>query len=146
LLVSGRYNRGADQFAADQVWPALYLALGPEIALGEIVRHVVPELIERLNDFQLSELQVELSAVLDFRDPVPLGLAAEDLVRDHDFDITQELAAGVIANRAEGILVPSATKLGDNLIIFPTRLRSASRLDVIASRDPRLYVMRRKKR
>jgi hypothetical protein len=142
LLVSGRYNRGADQFAADQVWPALYLALGPEIALGEIVRHVVPELIERLNDFQLSELQVELSAVLDFRDPVPLGLAAADLVGDYDFDLTQELAAAAIARRAEGILVPSATKLGDNLIIFPTGLRSASRLDVIASRDPRLYVKR----
>jgi RES domain-containing protein len=142
LLVSGRYNRGSDQFPEDQAWPALYLALSAEIALGEIVRHVTPELLDKLNDFRMSELQVELTAVLDCRDATAFGLAADDLIRDYDFEATQELAAAAITHDAEGILVPSATGLGDNLIVFPAQLHSASKLAVVDSRDPRLYVGR----
>ncbi len=142
LLVSGRYNRGSDQFPEDQTWPALYLALRPETALGEIVRHVTPELLDKLNDFRMSELEVELEAVLDCRDAAAFGLAADDLIRDYDFEATQELAAAAIARDAEGILVPSATGLGDNLIVFPAQLRGTSKLAVVESRDPRLYVLR----
>jgi RES domain-containing protein len=142
LLVSGRYNRGSDQFPEDQTWPALYLALRPETALGEIVRHVTPELLDKLNDFRMSELEVELEAVLDCRDAAAFGLAADDLIRDYDFEATQELAAAAIARDAEGILVPSATGLGDNLIVFPAQLRGTSKLAVVESRDPRLYVPR----
>lgn len=142
LLVSGRYNRGSDQFLEDQTWPALYLALRAETALGEIVRHVTPGLLDKLNDFRMSELAVELAAVLDCHDATVLGLSSDDLTPDHDFEATQELAAAAIARGAEGILIPSATGLGDNLIIFPAQLRSASRLAVVDSRDPRLYVKR----
>jgi RES domain-containing protein len=142
LLVSGRYNRGSDQFPVDQTWPALYLALGSEVALGEIIRHVTPALVDKLNDFRLSELEVELAAVLDCRDATKLGVTAEDLVRDYDFEVTQGLAAAAIARDGEGILVPSATGLGDNLIVFSARLRPTSRLVVVDSRDPRLYAKR----
>ncbi|MEO6197884.1 MAG: RES domain-containing protein [Dehalococcoidia bacterium] len=142
LRFSGRYNRGSDQFPEDQIWPALYLALRAEATLGEIIRHVTPELLGKLNDFRISELQVELAAVLDCRDAAALGLATDDLIHDYDFEAAQELAAAAIARNAEGILVPSATGLGDNLIVFPARLRSASRLVIIDSRDPRLYVKR----
>ncbi len=48
----GRYNRGLDQFASDQVWPAPYLALAPEVCLGEIVRHITPDLLPQLNDYR----------------------------------------------------------------------------------------------
>ena len=142
LLVSGRYNRGSDQFPDDQTWPALYLALRPETALGEAVRHVTPGLLDKLNDFRMSELEVELATVLDCRDATVLGLAANDLVGDYDFEATQELAAAATARDAEGILVPSATGLGDNLIVFPAQLHSTSKLVVVDSRDPRLYVKR----
>ncbi|MEX1254681.1 MAG: RES family NAD+ phosphorylase [Dehalococcoidia bacterium] len=142
LLVSGRYNRGSDQFSTHQTWPALYLALRPETALGEVVRHVTVELLGKLNDFRLSELEVELEAVLDCHDETALGLAAGVLSRDYDFEPTQALAAAAIDRDAEGILVPSATGLGDNLIVFPTRVQASSRLAVLDSRDPRLNAPR----
>ena len=142
LLASGRYNRGSDQFPEDQTWPALYLALRAETALGEIVRHITPELLDKLNDFRMSELEVELEAVLDCRDAAELGLSPEDLIRHYDFAITQEIAAAAIAQGAEGIRVSSATGLGDNLVIFPAQLHSTSRLALVGSRDPRLYVPR----
>jgi len=142
LLVSGRFNRGTDQFPEDQTWSALYLALGSEVALGEIMRHVPPELLEKLNDFRLSELDVDLSAVLDCRDATTIGLTVDDLVRDYDFETTQQLASAAIARNLEGILVPSATGLGENLIVFPGSMRATSLLAVVDSRDPRLYVKR----
>jgi hypothetical protein len=42
----------------------------------------------------------------------------------------------------EGLLVRSATRLGDNLILFPDNLRAGSRIEVVPSRDPRLFVQR----
>src|SRR5438552_5494078 len=59
LKVSGRYNRGADKFPPDHVWPALYLSCSAEVCLGEIIRHVSsPAQLAALNDHQLSELNL----------------------------------------------------------------------------------------
>jgi RES domain-containing protein len=124
------------------VWSALYLALSPEASLGEVIRHFTPVLLPQLNDYRLSEIDVALEAVLDCRDAAAFGLSPEDLTWDYDFAITQEIGAAAIALDAEGILVPSATGLGDNLVVFPAQLRSSSRLVVAGSRDPRLYVPR----
>lgn len=142
LLVSGRYHRASDQFPRSEVWAALYLALSPEVSLGEILRHFSPQLLLQLNEYRLSELEVELEAVLDCRDAAAFGLSPDNLTRDYDFAITQEIAAAAIAQGAEGILVRSATGLGDNLVVFPAQLHSTSRLAVVGSRDPRLYVPR----
>lgn len=142
LLVSGRYHRAPDQFPRSEVWSALYLALSPEGSLGEVIRHFTPLVLPQLNEYRLSEIEVELEAVLDCRDAAALGLSPQDLIRDSDFAITQEIAAATIAQGAEGILVPSATGLGDNLVVFPAQLRSGSRLAVAGNRDPRLYVPR----
>jgi RES domain-containing protein len=142
LRFSGRYNRGSDQFPEDQTWAALYLALSAEVALGEILRHISPELLANLNEYRVSKLEVEMEAVLDCREARALGLHSDDLVHDYEFAITQELAAAAIARDAEGILVPSATRLGDNLIVFPDCLRAPSRMVVIDSQDPQLYVPR----
>ncbi len=40
------------------------------------------------------------------------------------------------------MLVPSATLLGDNLIVFDRNLDELSRITVVESVDPRLYVDR----
>jgi RES domain-containing protein len=124
------------------VWAALYLALSPEVSLGEVLRHFTPQLLPQLNEYRLSEIGVELEAILDCRDAEAFGLSPEELIRDYDFAMTQEIAAAAIAQGAGGILVPSATGLGDNLVVFPAQLRSGSRLAVVGSRDPRLYVPR----
>jgi RES domain-containing protein len=142
LLVSGRYHRAPDQFLRSEVWVALYLALNPEVSLGEVLRHFAPQLLPQLNEYRLSEIDVELEDVLDCRNAAAFGLMPDDLTREYDFAITQEIAAAAIAQDAEGILVPSATGLGDNLVVFPAQLRSSSRLVVAGSRDPRLYVPR----
>jgi hypothetical protein len=142
LLVSGRYHRGADSFLASETWPALYLALSPEVALAEVLRHFNPQLMPRLNQYRLTELDVDLSAVLDCRDATNLGLEAGALVLDYDFATTQTLAAAAIAIGAEGLLAASATGLGDNLVLFPGRLRESSRFEVVRARNPRLYVRR----
>lgn len=143
-LVSGRYNRGLDRFPEDEVFPALYLATAPEVCLGEIYRHITPELLPSLNDFRLSELRAEIQRVADCREPSVLGLAPEDLSHDTDYRATQALgaAAGGDGDGVEGLLVPSATGLGDNLILFPQNLLSGSRVRAVSSRDPRLYVRR----
>lgn len=141
-LVSGRYNRGLDRFSEAEVFPALYLATGPEICLGELYRHVTPELLPSLNAFRLSELSARLRRVADCRDPLALGLGAEDLSHDTDYRATQDLGAAANSLGLEGLLVLSATGLGDNLILFPGNLLASSRVEAISSRDPRLYVER----
>jgi RES domain-containing protein len=142
LRFSGRYNRGLDQFPEAEIWPALYLALAAEISLGEIMRHLTPELLPVLNDYRITELSVSLSAAIDCRDLSSAGLLTDALLHDNDYGASQSLAAAAISHGAEGILVPSATRLGDNLVIFTAQLRADSRLAVVASRDPRLFVPR----
>lgn len=139
---SARYNRGIDQFPQEQVWPALYVALAPEICLGEILRRLSPEDMASLNQYRLTELEIRLAATFDCRAPAGLGLVLADLVDDYDFTATQELASAAIARGAEGILVPSATGLGDNLVVFPNQVSGSSRLTVVGSRDPRLHIPR----
>ncbi|MDP8949126.1 MAG: RES family NAD+ phosphorylase, partial [Actinomycetota bacterium] len=114
--VSGRYNRGLDRFEEEGSFPALYLATAPEICLGEVYRHITPELLPALNDFRLSELSVEVGEVLDCRSPKPLGLSLEHLVHDTDYEATQAIGAAALEGGLEGLIVPSAIRLGDNLI------------------------------
>ena len=139
-----RFRRSSNRWSApsDQCWPALYLALGPEVCLGEILRHISPELLPRLNDYRISELALDLASIVDCRNLETLGLSPEDICHDTDYRLTQALSAAVVARNAEGLLAPSCTRLGDNLILFPTKLRVDSRLVVVSSRDPRLYVPR----
>lgn len=105
-----------------------------------MLRQLSPQVLPELDEYRLSEVEVELGAVLDCRDASLLGRSPDDLIRDREFTVTQEIAAAAIARGAEAILVPSATLLGDNLVVFPTRLQGTSRLVVVGSRDPRLYV------
>jgi RES domain-containing protein len=143
LKVSGRYNRGLDQFPEGQVWPALYLSLSPEVCLGEVLRHITAAALPSLNDYCLSELWLELEVVLDCRLlPTDMGLSPEALFPETDYRPTQALAAAAIARHAEAVLVPSATCLGDNLIVFPRELRRESSITPVSSREPRLYVPR----
>lgn len=139
LKVSGRYHRGADRFAPEQTWPALYLALSPEAALGELVRHITPELLPHLNGFRISEIAVTLSHIADCRDAIRLGVPPATMVDDFDYSVTQDLGAAAYAAGLEGLLVPSATALGDNLVVFTSQLRDDAKLEIVGSRDPRLY-------
>ncbi len=95
-----------------------------------------------LNGFRLGELSASLQEMADCRDPSALGLAPEDLAHDTDHRATQALWAVADARGLEGLLAPSATGLGDNLVLFPRNFLARSRLSVASGRDPRLYVRR----
>lgn len=137
LIAPGRFNTGRGDDGATG-FAALYLALAPEVALAEMVRHADTEGLDTLIDRQLSELACSFAAVIDCRNPTALGLKAGALLDDHDYSVSHALAAAAFAAGAEGILVPSATALGDNLVVFPANLRPESRLVVVSSRSPRL--------
>jgi hypothetical protein len=141
-VTSGRYHRGPVEFPEGPTWPALYLALRPEIPWVEITRHgpVLPQ----HNEFLLSELSVALPGVVDCRDVMAMGLSAGDLLHDTDYGVPHGLAAAALVGGAKGMIVPSATLLGDNLIILPENLPLPGdyELLVVHSREMRAYVER----
>lgn len=140
LRVSGRYHRAPDQF--QNTWRAIYTALAPETAIGEVVRHFIPEFLTSLNQYRLTEIEVMLDAAIDCRSASAFGIEESDLTDDYELSVTRAIAAAAIARGAEAILVPSATGLGDNLVVFPDQLRASSTMTIAGSRDPRLFVPR----
>jgi RES domain-containing protein len=138
--ISGRYNRGRDYFGEDAVFPALYLATAPEVALGEKQRHLTSGNLPQMRNQVLSEFRVWLKAVYDLSNPEEFGIVRKDLMDDHDYAFPQSLSAALRDRGAEAFLVPSATLLGANLVVFPDRLRDGSSLEVVDSRETRLYV------
>lgn len=141
-LTSGRYHRAPAQFAYGDCWAALYLSLVPEVTIGEVLRNTPAERMSQLNMYRLSEISVKIQTVIDCRALIDYGVPFSALVQEGDFTLTQEVALHAFRASAEGILVPSATRLGDNLVVFPDNLREGSRLEVVGSRDPVLYVDR----
>jgi hypothetical protein len=156
-LVSGRYHRAAAEFPwPRRNWRVLYLSLAPEIAMTEWIRHQFGHPRRPTSGSppwprppRLSELAIELAAVLDCRDPTLVGLTVADLCRSFDLRATDErraveraygiprrLAWAARARGAEGLLVPSATRLGANLIVVTDRLRPDAQLEVVGQRDP----------
>jgi hypothetical protein len=75
-----------------------------------------------------------------------LGLTFEDLTEDLDWSvlhpptITQELALAALDQGIEGLLVPAASLVDDNLVILIDNLLTASRIETVSFIDPKLYV------
>jgi RES domain-containing protein len=135
LRGSGRFHRAANEYPADRSWPALYTALDLAVALGEVQRNTHGK---RWHAYRFTEIWAQLEAVLDCRDLALLDLGEDDLLNDLDYSLGQDLAAAAIELGVEGLLVPSATRLGDNLIVFPHLVRTGSVLVAVRSIDPRL--------
>lgn len=119
---------------------ALYVSLAPEVSLAEIIRNTDPAMMPKLNSYRLTELHVELEAVLDLQALDSTGFQSTELLEGRNYSIAQDIARDALMSGAEAIIVPSATRLGNNLVIFPDNLKPESRLEVVASRDPVLYV------
>jgi hypothetical protein len=135
LRFSGRYHRAQDRFSSDQTWPALYTGVGLLVSLGEIQRNLSGQ---RFEHYRFTELWAELTAVLDCRDFAMLGLTPAELMHPTHYETAQALALAARALEVEAILVPSATLLGDSLIIFPDLLRQDSVLVEVRFVDPSL--------
>lgn len=175
LLFSGRFNRGRDLLLPDtEIWPAHYLTPDRDAVLGEMSRHFISaipkhlqdildqnpamsaaevieqvrKLLSQLDSRVISEIALDLSAVMDCRDVRAMGLTPplekpEDLFHDTDYSVGQELAAAVIARGAEAMLIPSAVGgHSTSLIAFPHSLRSTSRVELIETVTHHFYVDR----
>jgi len=59
-----------------------------------------------------------------------LGLTHDALLDDPMYTTGQQLGLAAVRRGAEGILIPSATRAGDNLILFPDNLLPTSRIAV----------------
>ena len=71
-----------------------------------------------------------------------MGLAPNALFHATNYDLTQAIGGAALARGVEGILVPSATRLGDNIVLWMEQIRPDSQITIISSEDPRLYVPR----
>jgi hypothetical protein len=91
---------------------------------------------------------VSLNRVLDLRNAARLGLTMDDLTEDHDWSIphdpsvTQQLALAALQQGIEGLVVPAASLVDDNLVILLDNLMPVSRLEIVSYVDPKLYVDR----
>lgn len=146
LKVSGRFHRGADAFAPDQVWPALYTSLAIHVALGERLRHTTPASLAALATQRVSQLRVDLQVVLvtcGRTGCATLGvpdLTLDDLCDARNYEKTQELAKAA-RNIAEAMLTPSCTGFHEGkLIVFPDKLRPESEIRVVNTIDPNLDI------
>jgi hypothetical protein len=94
----------------------------------------------------LSKLHVELSVVVDCRNATAMGLEPEDLMHDPSpaypgvYPIPQALAEAALDRGAQRILTPSATLLGDTLIVLPDNFDSSCVLELKESKPMRPYV------
>jgi hypothetical protein len=146
LVLSGRYHRGRDLFPVNAVFPALYTSAGPEIATWEMIRHsrrsTAIAMWQRFTTVHLSRLQLTLEAVLDLRDPSATGISQADLIGD-DYTLTQAIGAVAAAEGHEGLIVPTATGIGEpgaafNVVIFTDNVRPGSTIAVVETRSPNL--------
>ncbi|GEM_PF-622039 len=137
---SGRFHRAADCSASGTVWPALYLAFAESTAILEVARQYEAGDWPPKNR-RFTKLRVRLERVIDCSNPALLALALEDLLKepdDHDRDpchheaweTPRRVAEAALGQGAEAIIVPSATRRGNNLIVFPDNLSAASAIEV----------------
>ena len=81
--------------------------------------------------------------MLDCRDVSALGVSLSELFHDTNYELGQELAAAAIRRNCEELVLPSATRLPDDvLVIFTDSLRPTSRIELVEYVDPALYVDR----
>lgn len=96
----------------------------------------------RFTSVDVSRLHVRLSALLDLRDPSQAGLDL-DAITGSDYLLSQAIGAEAFARQLEGLLVPSATGVGEagrdfNVVIYTDNLRVDSEIRLIDSKTPNL--------
>ncbi len=125
LLYGGRYN-------APSTFGVLYCAERPDVATAEIRRGAGASLLKP--SFVMGTLEVDLRRVLDLTDPeilAQLDVRPGDLVTP-SYALTQELARLAREAGFEGLVVPSATGLGRNLVLFTDHLDPSSVVRFVA--------------
>jgi RES domain-containing protein len=130
----GRFNAGVDSDVKPP-FRGLYASIESAAALLEVVRHLGYRSPDRRHVVALdaiamrvlTQIDVELQRVFDWR--------AEPGLRENlnhvSYRQTQQLAGAAFGAGAEGILVPSATGIDTNLVVFVDNLGDGSRIEVV---------------
>lgn len=131
LKAGGRWNPTGE-------YGALYSALEEETAIAELHRLAQRQglNVDDLAPRDLVSIRVSLSKVLDLTDKKILervGISESDIV-GNDASLCLEISRLARTAGFEAILAPSATKKGAVLVVFPDRLRPASRLEVVGKK------------
>jgi RES domain-containing protein len=110
----------------------LYTSLEGTVALKELSRHVSRYAIQE--GLVVGRIKVKLQKVLDLTQKAnleKLGVSRENLI-SIDHSITQTISLQARKAGVQGLLVPSATGSGANLIIFENNLGEGCLIEVEA--------------
>ena len=108
----------------------LYTSLTKEIALKEIERHANRTMLQ--GKLVMAEINIMLDKVLDLTQESTLkilGLSKNDLISS-DYSITHAISMTARQAGLRGLIVPSATSAGDNLIIFENNLGKGCLIEI----------------
>ena len=138
LSTTGAQTQGG-RWNPPNSFPTLYLALSDETAAAEFYRRAQGENrpAEDLLPRRLHRYRVRLSVVLDLTDPdvkQHLGISDEDLLSD-DRELCNALGEAAHYVGFEGILAPSATGVGEVLVVLFDRLKAESDVEPIGYLD-----------
>lgn len=134
--VDCRSAEGARQFGGrwnpPNSFPVLYIALSIESVAAEFLRMAARN-ARPPGDFlprDVCTLEIELERVLDLRTPQALRTVGLDPARIHGHNLVPSQQVGDAAHKLafEGILAPSATGVGETLVVFELKLRKGSRV------------------
>ncbi len=108
----------------------LYTSLKQDVAMEEVQRHAPADILQ--DPLVCGEIRIHLNRVLDLtRTSVleKLGISKADLIST---DYALPHAVSLLARRAgfEGMIVPSATGRGENLIVFEYNLGEGCRIAI----------------
>lgn len=137
LATEGSRIRGGRWNPPDS-FSVLYLALGPQTTAAELRRlaHRQAMPVASLLPRTLHTLRVSLGIVLDLRPQHVLdSLGIAEAIRGDDMQPTQAIGEAAHYLGIEGLLVPSATSVGDVLPIFFDRLGAGSKVEPIRTEE-----------
>jgi RES domain-containing protein len=133
--VGGRFNAGLDS-VVKPAFRALYTSVESAAALLEVIRHLgyraadarAVVALENIAMRTLSQLDVALQRVFDWSHDSTFG---GFLTSNTSYPYTQKLAAEASMAGAEAILVPSATGIDANLIIFVENAGAHTQIELV---------------
>lgn len=120
------------RWGAPRAFEVLYLGRPRDSVAVEAYRHLVDdeldfrEMAAQVLERRIITCEVDVPGILDLRPEgvrESLGLTEETLTSEvADYEPCQKVGAAAHQLRANGLLVPAATGLGETLALFPTNL------------------------
>jgi RES domain-containing protein len=127
-----RPSSSGGRWGAPGAFEVLYLGRPSSSVLAEAYRHLVddeldfPDLAAQVLERRLITCQVDAPGILDLRPTAVrdhLGLNDEIFTSDvGEYEFCQRLGAAAHQLRASGLIVPSASRLGETLALFTLNL------------------------